>query len=111
MLLCGNNLQLMAYEMDNVSAGNNRESGNKRLGTLTEILTTSPFFSPKTEYTCIVTPRPANNYLMQHGDCSDSLIGRTCSLSVYYPPPFLLLSWRIGKACKKLGFGWFSDCR
>lgn len=33
MLLCGNNLQLVASEMDNVSAGNNRESGNKRLGT------------------------------------------------------------------------------
>lgn len=33
MLLCGNNLQLVASETDNVSAGNNRESGNKRLGT------------------------------------------------------------------------------
>lgn len=59
-------------------------------GTLTEILITSSFFCTKTEYTCIITPRPANNYPMQYHDCSGSLIGRTCSLSDYNPPPFLL---------------------
>lgn len=52
-------------------------------GTLTGILTTSPFFSRKSEYPCTVLSRPANNYhLMQRG--------------IMIPDPWSLL-WQLGR--------------
>lgn len=79
-------------------------------GTLTGILTISPFFSRNSKYTCRVISRPANNYPVQHDHCSGSLGGRIHSHSVYNPPLFLLPSWRVGKACEQTGLGLFSEC-